>query len=255
MNKKNIRYYRTIAAAGLVIISVLAIVHYLRLRPCKPTAPQELKLYKPGIKPDIVKLFPFSKEDALKEWEEKIFKNRVVYTIDQKTDLSYARARSDAAASALYYKVKLDTKTRQPVISWRLKVDKFPDKNMPESLEVKDENDFAARVYVIFPAKFFTNSKVLEYVWTKEVPAGTKGTSPYFKNIKMLALRKGPSDEWLSERRNIVEDYKNAFGKCPEYEVGAVAFMTNAEHTGTSAEAVYDDICVGYESAEERERG
>ena len=36
------------------------------------------------------------------------------------------------------------------------------------------------------------------------------------------------------------------FGREPEYNVGAIAFMTNAENTQTSADAMYDEIKVGY---------
>ena len=41
-------------------------------------------------------------------------------------------------------------------------------------------------------------------------------------------------------------DYFKAFGTKPEYDIGAVAFMTNTEHTQTSADAMYDDITLGY---------
>jgi hypothetical protein len=113
---------------------------------------------------------------------------------------------------------------------------------------MENEDDFAARVYVIFPAMFITNSKVLEYVWSETLPAGTTGTSPYSGNIKLMVLTQGGSknNAWVSEERDIYSDYVKLFGKPPEYNVGAIAFMTNTEHTGTSAEAAYDDIVIGY---------
>lgn len=196
----------------------------------------------------LVKWFPFSEENSLKEWEEKIFKGKVVYRIEQVQPLSYVRATSDKAASALYYKTKVDAKRRQPVISWKWKVEKFPVKKLPESLETKDEDDFAARVYVIFPAAFFTNSKVLEYIWAETLPKEFVGTSSYSKNIKLIVARSGPNKdgEWFLEERDIALDYKKVFGRTPEYDIGAVAFMTNTDHTGTSADAMYDEIALGY---------
>jgi len=201
-----------------------------------------------GYKVELVKAFPFSEENALKEWEEKIFKDKVVYRIEKSQDLSYVRADARAAASALYYKIKLDAKSKQPVVSWKWHVDKFPDKKLPENLEKQDEDDFAARVYVIFPAFFFTNSKVLEYIWAEKLPVGTIGTSPYSENIKVFVLKSGAANpgEWFTEDRDIIEDYRKAFGAGPEYNIGAVAFMTNTEHTGSSADAVYDEINLGY---------
>ena len=58
------------------------------------------------FKREIVKAFPFSEENSLKEWEEKIFKGKVFYRIERSEDLSYVRATSDKSDSALYYKIK-----------------------------------------------------------------------------------------------------------------------------------------------------
>ena len=197
----------------------------------------------------IVKFFPFTQENSLKEWEEKMFKGKVVYKIESSEGLSYVKASSQASASALYYKVRLDAKgARHPVVSWKWNVDKFPVKKGKERLDAKDELDFAARVYVIFPAKFLLNSKVLEYVWAETIAEGTIEASPYSKNIKLIVARSGanPDKKWHDEERDILEDYFKAFGRAPEHDIGAVAFMTNTEHTGTDAVAMYDDIRLGY---------
>jgi len=199
-------------------------------------------------KAEIIKSFPFSEENSLKEWEEKIFRGKVVYRVEQNLPLSYVRATSKGTASALYYKLKLDAKNKNPVISWKWNVDKFPEKKKRESLETENEDDFAARVYVIFPALFFTNSKVLEYVWAETLPEGMIGTSPYSKNIKLIVAHTGPNKDkkWFQEDRDIIVDYMKVFKIKPKFDIGAVAFMTNTEHTGTSADAMYDEIKLGY---------
>ena len=225
-----------------VIIMIAAGVIYIRYGIFFKPAPKLLQ------KSEIVKDFPFNEENALKEWEEKIFKGKVVYRIEKGQTLSYVRATSDKTASALYYKLKLDAKKKNPVISWKWNVDKFPQKKIRESIETENEDDFAARVYVIFPAMFFTNSKVLEYIWSETLPEGMIGTSPYSKNIKLFVARSGPNPDkkWFQEDRDITADYMKAFGRGCEYDIGAVAFMTNTEHTGTSADAMYDEIKLGY---------
>ena len=196
---------------------------------------------------NIVKWFPCSEENSLKEWEEKVFKGKVIYRIEKSGDLSYVRATSDSTASALYYKISVDAKTRHPVVSWKWKVEKFPAKKGPESLDKQETDDFAARVYVIFPAIFLTNSKVLEYVWAETLPVDTTGTSPYSKNIKLIVAKSGPANgQWAFEERDIVSDYIKVFGRAPEHNIGAIAFMTNTEHTGTSADSMYDEIKIGY---------
>lgn len=195
-----------------------------------------------------VKLFSFSSDNALKEWEDKIFKGKVVYNIEKDKDLSYVKAHSAGNASALYYKIKLDARRKQPVLRWKWRVEKFPVKSAPESLEAAGEHDFAGRVYVIFPAMFILNSNVIEYIWAEKLLVGTTGTSPYSKNIKLMVLESGPAKEgkFISEDRDVAADYLKVFGRPPEYDIGAVAFMTNTEHTGTSADAMYDEIELGY---------
>ena len=202
------------------------------------------------LKCDIVKKFSFSDKDALKEWEEKIFKNKVIYRIEKEGDLSYVRAISDKASSALYYKINLDIRNCRPALTWKWRVEKFPAKTNPESLEAANEDDYAARMFVIFPAMFITNWKVLEYVWSETLPVGTIGTSPYSKNIKLIVVQQGlvKDKEWVSQSRDIYTDYVKLFGSPPDHNIGAIAMMTNTEHTLTSADAKYADIEIGYKN-------
>jgi len=228
---------------GLIVFFIFVSALFLLLREKLPSG-----CFFRGKRIDIgaiVRHFSFSKENSLKEWEAKILKGKVVYVIEKGGELSYVRAKSEKTASALYYRIKLDVKKR-PVISWKWRVDKFPERGLPETIEGKKEEDFAARVYVIFPAAFFTNSKCIEYIWAESLPAGTYGQSGYSKNIKVLVLESGKSDAWRSEERNIAEDYVKLFGEEPRLDVGAISFMTDADSTGTSADAVYDEIKIGY---------
>lgn len=204
-----------------------------------------------------VKNFSFSSPDSLKDWDEKVFRGRASYNIENEKESSYVRASSDGSASALYYEIKLDARKKFPVIKWKWKAEEFPVKKFEESLDKENEDDFAARLYVIFPAVFITNSRVLEYVWAEKLPAGATGTSPYSRNIKLIVLRsgKGNGDGWFSEERDIVADYIRMFGRPPEYNIGAIAFMTNAEHTESRAEAKYDEIEIGYKEDDKTKGG
>jgi len=195
---------------------------------------------------DIIKYFSFSKESCLKEWEEKILKGRVVYRLEKEgDDGAYVTAKSDNAASALYYRINLDI-GKHPIIGWKWRVISFPEKSLPESIDNKKEEDFAARIYVIFPAAFFTGSKIIEYIWAEELEEGMSGTSGYSKNIKVMVLKKGPKPGWEYEQRDVYDDYVKLFGAKPSLNVGAIAFMTDSDSTSTEASCLYDDIKIGY---------
>ncbi|MDD4955138.1 MAG: DUF3047 domain-containing protein [Candidatus Omnitrophica bacterium] len=236
---------------------------------------------------NLPKLFKFDKKDALREWQEKIFKNRVLYTIEPTEGGGQLVANSKNACSGLIYNIRFDPK-QYPLISWKWKVLKFPEKNYyasallpkksvslwekfliavglksqppkPKSTNQAaagkgsksgwlERDDYAARIYVIFPSWIFSNIKAIEYVWSDDLPKGTVMTSPYFPNIKLIIVESGKKDnnDWVYEERNIYEDYKRAFGAGPS-GVGAIAIMTDTDNTMSTAEALYTDIKVGYE--------
>ena len=45
----------------------------------------------------------------------------------------------------------------------------------------------------------------------------------------------------------IYDDYIKLFGEKPKLNIGAIAFMTDADSTKTTANAVYDEITLSYE--------
>jgi len=200
---------------------------------------------------NLPKWFPFNRENALDEWEEKIFKNRVLYMVEPRQEGGYLLAKSKEACSGLLYRIQFYPK-ELPMISWKWKVMKFPKKS--STVVTKEgwieKDDYAARVYVVFPSWYFMHIKSIEYIWDESLPEGTIMTSPYFKNIKLIVVESGTKNlgQWVFEERNIYEDYKKAFGRKPRSYVGAIALMTDTDNTLSTAEALYKDIKVGYKN-------
>ena len=194
-----------------------------------------------------VKSFSFSQSDSLEEWNEKILNGHTSYTIEDKDGESYVHALSNNACSAMYYQVKLDV-NRHPFLSWKWRVVVFPDKPCPDNLCSKAEDDYAARMYVIFPAIFFANSKALEYVWANGSAPGTIVSSPYSANIKVIVVESGEKGEWASEERDIYKDYVEAFGAKPTLKIGAISFMCDSDSTKSRAETLFADINIFYKN-------
>jgi len=198
---------------------------------------------------DLPKWFPFNQEKALNDWQEKIFHGRVMYKVVVGQGAGHLLAKSDEASSGLLYKTRVDI-IKTPMMSWLWKVNVFPTKKVKD--DGKDgwieRDDYAARVYVIFPSWNFLNIKSLEYVWDENVPVGTVMTSPYFGNIKLIVVESGRANlgRWVFEERNIAADYKKAFGSNPPRYAGAIALMTDADNSSSQAEALYKNLKVGY---------
>jgi hypothetical protein len=59
----------------------------------------------------------------------------------------------------------------------------------------------------------------------------------------MIVVESGESklNQWVTEERNLYEDYKKAFSHEPPI-ISGVAIMTDTDNTGESAIAYYGDI-------------
>ena len=198
---------------------------------------------------DLPKWFSFNQQNALQEWQEKVFKDRVFYTVQVEKGGGYLSAKSNRACSGLFYKIKFDIH-QLPMMSWNWKVLKFPEKKSSHTGNIGwlERDDYAARVYVIFSSWNFMNTKSLEYIWDEKLPEDTIMTSPYLQNIRLIVVKSGKdnAEQWIFEERNIYDDYKKAFGKTPPRFVTAIALMTDADNTLSTAEASYKDLKVGY---------
>ncbi len=194
--------------------------------------------------------FRFDKDQDLQEWEEKIFKGKVLYAIVPTRRGGFLSAYSQKSASGLLYWLNFDPK-QQPMVSWRWKVIKFPEKKggvVTEEGDWIEKDDYAARLYVIFPRFPFTRLQCLEYVWDKELPEGTVIANPAFPNLKIIVAESGEKNlgRWVYQERNIYEDFIKLFDGKPG-KAGAIGIMTDADNSQSTAEAQYDDIKVGYE--------
>ncbi|MBN1526259.1 MAG: DUF3047 domain-containing protein [Candidatus Omnitrophica bacterium] len=190
-----------------------------------------------------LKQFTFDDEKALDKWSKMIMKGQVDYTLLKQGEEGYVQALSEKACSALYYRIGFKL-SEYPVLTWQWRVFKFPDiSNATTELE---KDDYAARVYVIFPFLSFSSSKFIEYVWAEDMEPGTILDSPAGKNVKKIVVRSGkvPGDEWVTETRNMYDDYVAAFGGKPTRSAGAVAIMCDADGSGSIAESTFDNIAI-----------
>ena len=193
----------------------------------------------------ILDQWSFNDALALKPFEEKIFKGRTRFEIKREGAQGYLGSASQDACSGLYVKTNREA-VPDLWINWKWRVKQFPVKKKPDILSNRAEDDFAARVYVIFLAKSFFRSNVIEYIWDEKLVEGTTADSPYSDRIKLVVVRSGASGEgegaWKQEMRNVYKDHTNLFGKPPKDPVGMIALMSDSDNTQSSASADFADI-------------
>ena len=173
------------------------------------------------------------------KWERKSFEGETQYNVTTEDNIRCIIAESNASASALIYKIKYDPE-ELPILSWQWKVNNILKKG--NALK-KEGDDYAARVYVIFPSILFWKTKAVNYIWANSLPEGEAVPNKFTSNAKMIAIQSGTKNtgKWISEERNVFEDYKKLFGEEPP-KVGGIAIMTDTDNTGESATAWYGPI-------------
>ncbi|MCU0805857.1 MAG: DUF3047 domain-containing protein [Burkholderiales bacterium] len=181
------------------------------------------------------------------------------YSLVADDGVTVVRAEADASASGLTRRVEIDPRA-QPILAWRWKVANLVEKS---DLATRQGDDYAARIYVAFkydPARVSVWNRVkygvikalygeypphagISYVWATREPAGTTAWNAYTDRVRMIVVRSGAADlgRWVSESRNVLDDYRAAFDEEPP-PISGVAIMTDADGTGERVVAFYGDI-------------
>jgi hypothetical protein len=194
-----------------------------------------------------IEVFRFEDAASLARWEQKVFKGHTQYEIRGEAPDRFLSAVSENASCGLFMKTHHEA-APELYLRWKWRVHEFPKKKEPMRLSSRAEDDFAARVYVIFEASNLFHSDVIEYIWDENVPVGETVDSAYSDRIKLLVVRQGVPPEsgaWQEETRNLLEDYRRLFGKAPKHPVGIVALMCDSDNTGTRASADFGDVVFG----------
>ena len=176
----------------------------------------------------------------LSGWTEKSFRGHTTYHIVQQSARGVLEANSQAAASGLVKKIRIDL-AHTPYLHWSWRVDETLG---PIAETTKAGDDYPARVYVIVSGGLmFWKTRAVNYVWSSAQTQGAEWPNAFTQNARMIAVRgtETPRGQWLSERRNVREDLRRQFGA--EFDhIDAVALMTDTDNTGKSAQAWYGDI-------------
>lgn len=149
--------------------------------------------------------------------------------------------RSDNDSSTISKELKVDV-TQYPILEWRWKVVVLPKGG---DARRKDKDDEAAQLYVTFPRfPSAVRSRIIGYVWDSAAPAGAIFPSQKVSTVTFVVVRSGDADlgKWLTETRNVREDYRRIYGEEPHEAVGAVSLSINSQNTTSHAESYFGEI-------------
>lgn len=200
--------------------------------------------------------------EPLPGWDRFIvspFSGRSEYALVKGNPRVVLEGRADGSASGFYRRIRIDP-VRHPVIEWRWRVLQAPAGVDPR---VPARDDSPARVIVAFHGdlkrldfsekfalrlyKALTGEKmpyaIIMYSWSSSAPVGTVVANDQTGKIQTIVVENGGGrvGEWHELRRNVLEDFRRAFGEEP-WDIVAVGVMTDAKNTNEKARAQYGDI-------------
>lgn len=177
----------------------------------------------------------------IENWEQKSFVGNTEYSLKEHGEKTVLQANSKQSASAFFKKIKVDL-TKTPYLNWSWK--KFNTLN-PGDENSKQGDDFVARIYVVKDGGLFIwKTKALNYVWSYSHNKGETWDNPFVGNkARMVSVRdrQHTENQWFTEKRNIVEDFKKEFS-IDITEIDGVAIMTDTDNSEGEASAMYGDI-------------
>jgi hypothetical protein len=197
-------------------------------------------------------------------WRPLIFKKiprQTVYALVRDGERVVLKATSQAAASGLLREIFIDP-TQYPVVQWTWKIANYIQNS---DVTRKDGDDYPARLYITFQydaGKVSLFERVqyetmrllygdypplaaLNYIWANTESRGSIVPNVYTQRAKMIVLenRTQPLNSWIVEERNLLDDYRRAFGDAAAIPmISGVAVMCDTDNTGESASAYFGDI-------------
>ncbi|MEM8557708.1 MAG: DUF3047 domain-containing protein [Bacteroidota bacterium] len=181
------------------------------------------------------------------------------YETVEQNGTTVVRARADDSASGLVREITINPRDF-PVLEWRWKANGVLAKG---DVRKKSGDDYPARIYITFDydaanlsmgerlkrraAQALTSQEIplraLSYIWSNDARSDDPVPNPFTDWVMMVPVEGGTANvgTWVTERRNIVEDYRRAFGEEPPAITG-IAIMTDADNTGEAVSAYYGDL-------------
>jgi len=150
------------------------------------------------------------------------------------------RMRSKGEHSTIAKEIRVDL-TSTPWLEWTWKVVALPE---GADLRRRETSDAAAHVFVIWPRwPALLRARLIGYVWDGDLPIGSIHKSQKTGTVTFIVVRSGKAQlgQWVTERRNVREDYRMVFGEEGE-NPPIIALSIDTNDTKSSSEAFIGPI-------------
>jgi hypothetical protein len=162
------------------------------------------------------------------------------FSVVEDEDRRAIRLRSRDDHSTIAKEVHVDLEAT-PILEWSWKIVELPAGADVRQRATSDLTGYLLVVWPRFPEML--RARLIGYVWGTSEPANSVQRSQKVGTVTFVILRSGAEGlgRWVTERRDVVEDYRKIYGERPENpKVIALSIDTNDTHS--RAEALIDSI-------------
>jgi hypothetical protein len=171
-------------------------------------------------------------------WEARKEEGKGVYTVQEEGGKRFLRAVSKGLGIQAARETPAWNLESHPVLAWSWRPRQFP-----EGADERDSknNDSALAVYMGVPYSKVRGPKAMKYIWSEKVPVGTHLTSNSgLTQVRVLKSGAPASkDAWVEEKVDVLKDWKTAFKEQETPKVAAIAVLTDADDTKSTAAGDY----------------
>ena len=163
-------------------------------------------------------------------------------TVEEDGNRKVLHLRSRDEGSTISKEVKGQVNLKEtPILEWQWKMVTLPKGG---NSCVKSTDDQAGQVFVMWP-RFpeQVRSQIIGYVWDTTQPVGTICKSEKTGMVTYIVLRSGNGDvgKWMTERRNVRDDYRRVYGSEPD-NPGVVSVSIDSNDTHSTSESFVGPI-------------
>ena len=181
------------------------------------------------------------------------------YNVRYWDGVNAVEAQASKSMALLVRPLEIDLR-KTPIVCWQWRIDAPV---ASADMTRKSGDDYAARVYLTFDippdqlglvtrtqlalARSIYGPQVpdaaVNYVWDNTHPVGRWQNNAYTDRARMLVLRSGATSagRWVSERRNLRNDFERAFGLM-DRQLRTLVLASDTDNTGEDAHAGFADV-------------
>lgn len=191
----------------------------------------------------VVADFAQAKQEIPSGWKLAVKEGEADIALVDDSHGQVLRLRSNSSSFSLNKEIEIDLK-KTPYLEWQWKVTELPEGG---DFRRSDRNDQAAQLLVVFYWSYL-KKEVITYIWDSTAPKATVGQDPSATYVPLLTIHalvveSGDADKgrWVTETRNVVEDYRRLFGSKPR-KVQAIRIQINSQNTQSQAESYWRSV-------------